>query len=156
MQFGLLTELLKDMTVPEPIRQALIFLQTHDILEMVPGRHEIAGEDLYVNVFDTVTLPYGQQRAESHERYYDVQYLACGAERLYYAAAGTAAVVDERIAERDVLFYEGTPDAEYIDVSAGTVTIFAPGEIHRPAVAADVPHEIRKAVVKVCAALILS
>ena len=36
MQFGLLTELLKDTTVPEPIRQALIFLQTHDILEMAP------------------------------------------------------------------------------------------------------------------------
>lgn len=154
MRTGQLSEMVKDKTLPAPIQKALMFLHLRDIANMQPGRTELAGEDIYADVFDAVTKPYGDQRAESHEVYYDVQYLARGTERLHYAPAGAAAEAAARIPERDLIFYKGTPDAEYIDVVPGTATIFAPGEIHRPTVAAGAPMEIRKAVVKVRAALV--
>ena len=153
MQTGQLREMVQDKTLPAPIQKALTFLRLRDIANMPAGRVELAGEDIYADVFDAVTRRYGDQRAEAHEQYYDVQYLARGAERLHYAPAGTTGEVAARIPERDLLFYRGTPDEGFIDAVPGTVTIFAPGEIHRPAVAAGEPMEIRKAVVKVRASL---
>ena len=156
MQTGQLKEMIKDKTLPAPIQKALQVLHLRDIANMAAGRVEIAGEDMYADVFDAVTRRYGDQRAEAHEQYYDVQYLARGAERLHYAPQGTEGEVAARIPERDLIFYRGTPDPEYIDAVPGTVTIFAPGEIHRPTVAAGEPMEIRKAVVKVHSSLMTS
>ena len=140
MQTGQLKEMVKDKSLPAPIQKALQVLHLRDIAD----------------VFDAVTRRYGDQRAEAHEQYYDVQYLARGAERLHYAPQGTEGEVAARIPERDLIFYRGTPDPEYIDAVPGTVTIFAPGEIHRPTVAAGEPMEIRKAVVKVHSSLMTS
>ena len=85
MQTGQLKEMVKDKSLPAPIQKALQVLHLRDIANMQTGRVEIAGEDMYADVFDAVTRRYGDQRAEAHEQYYDVQYLARGAERLHCA-----------------------------------------------------------------------
>ena len=63
MQTGQLKEMVKGKSLPAPIQKALQVLHLRDIANMQTGRVEIAGEDMYADVFDAVTRRYGGARA---------------------------------------------------------------------------------------------
>ncbi|MDO4268045.1 MAG: YhcH/YjgK/YiaL family protein [Eubacteriales bacterium] len=139
---------------PAAVQTALEYLKSHDFAAMEPGVYEIQGRDIYAQVFDAQTVPADSKRAESHEKYLDVQFLVTGRERLGFTKNTGNYKVAEFIEERDLIFYEAVEDEGYIESRPGCFCVFFPSDIHRPEVISGEPMKVRKVVVKVSTALL--
>ncbi len=139
---------------PQAIQTAIAYLKANDFVNMEPGVYEIQGKDIYAQVFDVETGAASDKRPEVHEKYADVQFLASGRERLGFAPDTGKCKVDERIAEKDLIFYESVENEGFIEAVPGCFSIFFPEDIHRPACASGEPMKVRKVVVKVSVALL--
>lgn len=134
---------------PKAIQTALEYLKANDFNAMETGVYEIQGRQIYAQVMDAETGDISEKRPECHEKYVDVQYLASGRERLGFTPDTGNYEVDERIDEKDLIFYKSVENEGFIEAVPGCYSIFFPADVHRPAVAADEPMKIRKVVVKV-------
>lgn len=139
---------------PKAIQTALEYLKSNDFTTMETGVYEIQGKDIYAQVMDAQTAPADTKRPEVHEKYIDVQFLASGKERLGFTFDTGSYEVDERLEDKDLIFYKSVENEGYIDAVPGCYSIFFPEDVHRPAVAAGEPMTIRKVVVKVSVVLI--
>ncbi len=59
------------------------------------------------------------------------------------------AVKEDKLAEKDVIFYEAVPNETDLRLTEGMYAIFFPWDVHRPGCAARVSGPVRKVVVKV-------
>lgn len=144
-----------DCTIyPKAIQTAITYLKENDFITMQPGVYEIQGKDIYAQVFDAETEAAEKKRAEVHEKYLDVQFLASGKERLGFTLDTGKYEVDERIEERDLIFYKKVENEGFIEATPGCYCIFFPSDVHRPAVMSGEAMTVRKVVVKVKVALL--
>lgn len=59
------------------------FIDTHDIAAMECGRHDIDGDDVFVNVQELDLRDRSQARLELHRKYIDIQLLLRGPEEVF-------------------------------------------------------------------------
>lgn len=128
------------------LQSGLEFLRHADLASLSEGRHEIDGEHLFALVLQYTTRPAGECAWEAHRKYFDLQYVVDGVERMGYMNLSHARERTAYDAERDVAFYEAGDD--YVTVRAGMVAVFGPEDVHSPSVAAGAPAAVRKIVVK--------
>jgi len=87
--------------------------------DIVIGRHEIAGDDMFALVQRYQTRPIEGMQLEAHRRYIDVQYLVTGREAIHWAP-----------------------------LRAGQFMMLFPDDAHVPCCCIDAPSEVVKVVVK--------
>ncbi len=58
--------------------------------EKAPGRYELQGDNIFMNVMTFNTQSPVEKKAELHEQYIDIQLLLNGEERILFGMAGTA------------------------------------------------------------------
>ena len=137
--------------LPDRLVAALDFLQSADLAALPLAKTIIDGERLFALVQEYTPKPVGLGKFEAHRRYWDVQYVASGVERMGWNTLCRMTVSEPHNPERDVAFFTGPGDFFY--VPAGTFTIFGPSDVHLPGVALadDAPAEkpVRKIVLKV-------
>lgn len=134
---------------PEALQKAVRFFKEHDITMMEPGRYEIQGDDIYVNVFDADTEPMADRRPEVHEKYADVQFLGAGEEDLGFVTDNGRYQLLEAKPEKDIAFYKPIENMCVVHSKPGCLCVFFPSDIHVPQCAAHTPMTVRKAVAKV-------
>lgn len=139
---------------PKAIQTALEYLKSNDFTKMETGVYEIQGREIYAQVMDAQTGPADAKRPEVHEKYIDVQFLASGRERLGFTPDTGNYEVEERLEDKDLIFYRSVEHEGFIEAVPGCYCIFFPEDVHRPAMEAGEPMTIRKVVVKVSVALI--
>ncbi len=141
--------------LPGPLRFALEHLRQTDFAAVPAGQYALQGRDIFVKVDDLISKPHAQARAEVHRRYIDVHYCFRGVEQLRCACdSGDNAVVEDLLAQRDVLVYAGVENESTLTMTPGSFAIFFPADVHRPGGADHAPGPMRKVVVKVRAALL--
>ena len=141
--------------LPAPLKTAVAHLKQTDFLALPAGNYDLQGKDIYVQVIDMATKPFAETRPEVHRQYIDVQFLVRGRERIGVASdTGRNAVAEDRLAERDLLFYAGMENESTLTMTPGSFAVFLPSDVHRPACAFDQPEPIRKVVVKVRVSLL--
>ena len=113
---------------PQAIQTALDYLKSHDFTAMEPGVYEIQGKEIYAQVFDAVTVEADTKKAESHEKFLDVQFLVSGRERLGFTKNTGNYKVAEHIKERDLIFYESVEDEGWIESRPGCCLLYTSGE----------------------------
>lgn len=127
---------------------ALRFLQDVDPTTLVPGRHDIDGDNVYAIVAEYDTKPAEQGLWEAHRQYIDVQYVVRGAECIGHANVDNLSVVERYDKTKDVMKLTGNGDM--LTVSAGTFVVFYPRDAHMPGIqTGDHPAPVKKIVVKV-------
>jgi YhcH/YjgK/YiaL family protein len=132
------------------IRKAMDFLQENDLSALPTGRQEIDGDRLIVMVNEYMSESREKRRAEAHKKYVDVQYIATGAEIIGYARLEDSyEVLEDKLAEKDVIFYKNPADETDVVLSAGMFGIFFPWDVHRPNCALTVPAPVRKVILKI-------
>lgn len=110
------------------------------------GRYELSG-GAYVLVQQYDTKPLAGAQFESHRRFIDIQYIASGAEIIYYANLEALRAGDYQ-PEKDYLGLDGsgTPLA----LRAGEFAIFFPQDGHLPSrMTTSGPAPVKKVVVKI-------
>lgn len=134
---------------PKAIQKAINYLKDNDFNSMECGVYEIDGKNMYAQLFEVDTKPIEELRPEVHEKYIDVQFLVSGSEKLGFTYDTGKYEVDERIDEKDLIFYKSIENEGYICATQGCYSIFFPNDVHRPAIAVENPIKIRKVVLKV-------
>jgi YhcH/YjgK/YiaL family protein len=122
--------------------------------DKAPGRYELRGEDVFMNVMTFATQSPELKKAELHEQYIDIQLLLAGEERILFGPSGSARRCDERHIEDDYQLCSAIEGMQMLDLLPGMYAIFMPGEPHKPGCIVRESEEIKKVVVKVRASLL--
>jgi YhcH/YjgK/YiaL family protein len=132
------------------IPEALEYLAKTDFHSLPDGKQAIDGDRLFAVVQRYTAKPLSQARWEMHHRYLDVQFIACGSERIGYVPWSETLPIQESFdPARDVAFYETS--GVLLPISAGMFVVFTPDEVHAPCLAPAEPElagEVLKVVVK--------
>lgn len=152
MIFGNVTSKEDISSYPIAIQKAIQFLKDTDLINMEPGKYELDGEDMILQVLDVMTGDRSIMRPEVHRKYIDVQYLAKGEEKIgCYPDYGNNEIEEELLETRDIIFYKNNSQAREteLEMEEGSYAIFYPHDVHVPAIAKNEPMTIRKIVIKV-------
>lgn len=147
MLFGHIDTASLDECAHEGVRRAVAYAKEHDLSALEPGRHDIDGDALFVNVCAYDTRAFEDCRFEAHRRYIDVQMVLEGEERIdvQFIDRLDAEPFDE---EADNMFLDGEAAASVV-MAPGTFVAVFPCDGHKPGIAVDGSVPVKKAVFKV-------
>lgn len=137
---------------PVVIQKAINYLKENDLVAMEPGRYELDGDNMILQVLDVQTTERCNLRPEVHETYIDVQFLAKGKEKIgCYPDMGDNEIDENLLETRDLIFYKNNQNARetHLEMEEGSYTVFYPHDVHIPAIMKDESMIIRKIVIKV-------
>lgn len=129
------------------IAAAIDWLKKTDLAALPLGKTVIDGERLFALVQEYTPKEPELLKYEAHRRYWDVQVVVSGTERMGWAHLSQMAVSEPHDEARDVAFFRG--EGQFVRVPAGFFTVFAPQDVHMPGIAAMPLEMVRKVVVKV-------
>ncbi|QHL86569.1 DUF386 family protein [Nibribacter ruber] len=129
--------------------QAFQFLREADVLNLPTGKHEILGQEVFALVSDEKGKPQEEAKLEAHLKYIDIQYVVKGIDRMGWKNLSECSAPSEPyVAEKDIAFYPDKTNT-WLDVPAGSFTIFFPSDAHAPMATT---HVVRKIVLKIAVA----
>lgn len=137
---------------PKAIQKAIQYLKDTDLVAMAPGRYELDGDNMILQVLDVQTGERSTLRPEVHRTYIDVQFLAKGKEKIgCYPDMGDNEIDENLLEARDLIFYKNNENARetHLEMEEGSYAVFYPHDVHIPAIAKDESMTIRKIVIKV-------
>lgn len=129
-------------------QKAFDFLRRDDLAELPEGWVEL-GEGVRASVQHYSTSPEQELSFETHERFFDVQYLAEGLEFVGVCTREGLNVKVPYDEGNDVTFYQDPLLAGRVLLRAGDYVVLAPEDAHKPRCAAQAPMAVIKIVVKV-------
>lgn len=114
-----------------------------------PGRYDLRGDKMYVNVMELDAKSLDEQIAEKHESYIDLQYLIEGEETIGWSPLHEDQEPFQPYdREGDYALYMPQRDEVLLQLKAGMFAVFFPHDIHRPGMGMK-SARIRKAVIKI-------
>lgn len=132
------------------MRRAFAFLRENDLTALSCGHHDIDGEDVYANVMEYDTVPAEEKKLEAHKRYYDVQCVASGVERVEVASLEGLHAATEYDEADDFALFDTSDTVTSVVLHAGEIAVLAPEDAHKPGCQAeDRAVHVKKVVVKV-------
>lgn len=146
MVVDMLDNLAKYASLNPLFAQAIEFLNTHDLQAMEPGKTELKGSDLVVNVAQTSPKTKEEAKLETHNVFIDIQIPLSGTEVIGYTAACNCLPANAPYsAEKDITFFDGLAET-YVAVKPGMFAIFFPQDGHAPGISSE---GVKKIIVKI-------
>lgn len=124
------------------------WLAETDIASLSVGSYPILGDQVVANIQEYTTIKPDEGFFETHEKFFDIQYVVSGKEQFGFCKRDGLAV-RERIEENDLIFYEEPALSGTVLLEAGDLIVVAPEDAHKPRCQADGPEPVKKVVVKV-------
>ena len=122
------------------------FLEANDLNKMEPGKYEIEGKDLFVNIQMAKGKTPAEAVIETHNKMIDIQIPLSDAETFGYTQRDLLPDVAYN-EEKDITKIPDLAADSYLTCMPGMMAIFFPQDGHAPCIA-GVP-EIKKAIFKV-------
>ncbi len=114
------------------IKQAFDWLAKTDVSALSAGRHDIDGDNLFVNVMDIELKPRCEAALEVHDRYIDIQIMVGDTEEYGWSErCDCYAPREEFNRERDVQFFTDAPQT-FFSLNERQFAIFFPEDAHAP------------------------
>ncbi len=126
--------------------QVANFISTHDLASLEPGKYELAGADLYVNVTSAKGKDPSDAVLETHVRMIDVQ-IPISTVETYGFTPLSALPEAEYNADKDIAKYGDLSAESYVTCQPGMFAIFFPQDGHAPCISME--PEIKKIIFKV-------
>jgi len=136
----------KGLELMEP---AFLFLETHDLVRMKPGRYPIDGERVYATISVDKTIAAEKNRFEAHRKYIDLHYLISGVEMIGSARPEVLREKQAYAEDKEAALYDVPEKYRRLILKPGEFVVFFPGQAHMPWCFPKKSEEIRKVVVKV-------
>jgi len=148
MLFCNIGEAVKYDYLQEKFRVAYKWLQETDIANMPTGKYPLMGDDVIANVQEYTTKPAEEKRFETHEKFYDIQYIVSG-EEMIGICRRDGLEETQRKSESDVIFYADPALTGWAYLKAGDLVVVAPEDAHKPGCIAGEAMPVKKVVVKI-------
>ena len=125
------------------------WLAETDLKSLPEGTYPLVGEkEVYAMVQEYSTSPWEERRFETHDKYFDIQYMVTGDE-MFGVCKRDGLKEIERIDANDVVFYEDPALFGEVLLKEGDFIVVAPEDAHKPRCAAGTPAPVKKVVIKV-------
>jgi len=122
------------------------YIQSTNLYALAPGKHSIAGDDLFVIIERVQGRSKESTQLECHRKYIDIQLVLDGVDEMgWKSLADCQNPVDDYSATYDVQLFNAMPTA-WITTPANSFCIFFPDDAHTALVGTG---SIHKAVFKV-------
>jgi YhcH/YjgK/YiaL family protein len=132
------------------LTKAIDYILNTRFEEIMPGKYEVEGEEIFYMVNEFSTKPAAECEPERHRVYTDIQFMIKGVEKFGYTAFTNQIPSTDFLPDNDVAFYNLPTDTiSYITLTPAEFIIFFPTDIHQPEVFADAPMSVRKVVFKI-------
>lgn len=129
-------------------QKALEYISKVNLNELETGKHVIDGDNLWVNICDSVLKSEEEARLEVHNRYMDLQIPLSGEEKFgVKPRRDCKSPIGEFNEEKDILFFEDDFD-EIVTVKPGEQILFKPEDAHAPLIG-EKGQTIHKAIFKI-------
>lgn len=127
-------------------KQAFDYLKSHDFTTMEPGKIELDGKNLYINVVEMDGKSADVAKMETHDKYIDIQMPVVGTETMgWIAGTDLKQVMTEYNPEKDITFFSDKA-TNFLKVQPLEFAIFFPEDGHQPGIAEG---KLKKVIVKV-------
>ncbi len=127
-------------------KQAFDYIKTHDLTKVEPGKIELDGTKLYLNVQHPDGKKPEVARLEAHRKYIDIQVVLEGNEAMGWKRLDDCKEVTSEYNEtKDIEFFAGQGSTQ-VELQAGDFCIFFPGDAHAPCIGEG---KIKKVIAKV-------
>ena len=138
---------LKNYVAVNPLFPKVIeFLKNNDLKTMEPGKYEIEGKDLFVNITVAKGKTPDVAVIETHNKMIDIQIPISDAETFGYTPRENLPAAEYN-AEKDITKIPDLAAESYITCQPGMMAIFFPQDGHAPCITGA--PEIKKAIFKV-------
>jgi len=134
-------------TIHPLMPRAIEFLRRPDLAKLPAGRYPIDGEKVFAFVCDNQTRLADEGKWEAHRKFWDVQYVVQGRERMGYARLNGTSVKEPYNPETDLVFFKTSGD--FFNVRQGMFAVFTLQDVHMPGLAVEKPEAVRKVIVKI-------
>lgn len=131
----------------DKFRAAYKWLAETDLDHTPVGSYPVC-DGVIANVQEYDTFPASEGSFETHDAYFDIQYVISGKEQFGYCKR-EGLVLKQDVPENDVKFYEEPALSGSVLLLPGDLIVVAPEDAHKPRCAAGAPEFVRKVVVKV-------
>ena len=122
------------------------FIDNNDVASLPCGRHDIDGNNIFVNVSELDLRPRSAAALEVHNEYIDIQVVFGGEEEFGWSPRSDVKTPRAEFdIEKDIQFFEDTPQTFYT-VREGQFTILMPEDAHAPMLGEG---HVRKLIFKV-------
>ena len=143
-----LKDLCRENDIPiESFQAAYKWLAETDLDNTPAGSYPIC-EGVTANVQEYTTFPASEGSFETHDKFFDIQYVISGKEQ-FGVCKREGLVLKEDHPENDLKFYEEPAMSGTVLLLPGDMIVVAPEDAHKPRCAAGEPEFVRKVVVKV-------
>ena len=133
-------------TLSPRLRRAFEWLEQTDVMALAPGRHDIEGDDIFVNVSELDLRPRSAAALEVHNKYIDIQVVFGGVEEFGWSPRSAVQLPRAEFdCEKDIQFFQDVPQTFY-SVREGEFTILMPEDAHAPMLGEG---HVRKLIFKV-------
>jgi len=112
----------------ESLDTAIRHLQTADLGQLVKGRNEVDGDQVFINRFDYQTMPPEQAIWEGHAEYADMHVLLSGHEKIGVTNREALKVIVQK-PEEDFIGYEGGVEV-WLPMTTEDILIVYPEDVH--------------------------
>ena len=136
-----------DLSAPK-FRLAFEFLKRPDLEQLEPQWIEL-GQGVRASIQCYDSFDWEDNMFETHERFFDVQYVVRGQEFCGVCAKDGLTVAVPYNKADDVTFYKDPGHFGKVLLKAGDFIVLAPEDAHKPRCAVDKSIPVRKVVVKV-------
>lgn len=135
--------------LPGNVQKCLAFFIQTDMQALPTGRHDIDGDNIFVNVMAFDTQPANEKLAEVHKEYIDIQFLISGEERIGFGlACENNPIAKEYDKESDSYLVEAIKGEAEVIMLPNMFAIFLTGQPHKPGCQVSHASPIKKAVIK--------
>ncbi len=134
-------------TIHPLMPRAIEFLRRPDLARLPAGRYSIDGDKVFAFVCDNQTRRVDEGKWEAHRKFWDVQYVVHGRERMGYARLNGTSVREPYDPETDLAFFKTSGD--FFNVRQGMFAVFTLQDVHMPGLAVEQPETVRKVIVKI-------
>ncbi len=134
-------------SVSPRLAKAFEYIRSTDLEALEFGRHEIDGDDIFINVVEKDLKKVEDAKLEVHNSYADIQILVSGPDEGfgYSERCSLKEPVAEFDSVKDIQFFKDAPQTIYY-IRPGQFTLVLPEDAHAPLIGSGT---IKKAVVKV-------
>ncbi|MCI5972190.1 MAG: YhcH/YjgK/YiaL family protein [Anaerococcus sp.] len=147
MIFGNIKNLEEYSFLEDKIKECFTYAKENDLMSFDTGRHDIKGDELFVNIVEYETTKPENRFWEAHKDYLDLHLLLDGKEQIDLNFLKNM-TLGEYIKEEDYQKIEGYKNSS-VTLSQGDFLICYPNDGHMTAIAVDKPQKIKKAIFKI-------
>ena len=133
----------------ERFEKACQFLRRTDLETLDPGRYPIDEENVVAYIQHYETVDPSALKFETHDKYFDIQYMISGTEAFGYVKRAGLAVSEPYDEEKDITFYQEPKLSSVIILSPGEFATVAPEDAHKPRGMAAAAEAVKKVVIKI-------